>query len=91
MNLPGEIDVVDVRVMTEQCDGIGPTPKEGVTGIDGEVGLIGLEECLELRVLVYLFLEFTFPHFYHCMLFAAQLLGLDGCLRVQFLHGDAIN
>ena len=68
-------------------DGIRPSAEECVVRLDGEIGLVLLEEGLQFLVLLNVLPKVTLPLLNHDVPLTAERVGLEASLLPQLLHG----
>ena len=84
----GKVDVADVGLLAVQDNGVRLPGKESVTRLDGEIGLVLLEEGLQLLVILNVLPKLSLPLLYHDVPLTVEYVGLEARPLTQFLHGE---
>ena len=83
----GKVDVSDVGFLAVEDDGVRPSNEERGARLDGEIGLVLLEEGHQFLVRLNVLPKVALPLLNHNVPLTSERVGLEASLLPQFLHG----
>ena len=84
----GKVNIADVGLLAVEHDGVRPSAEERIARLDGEIGLVLLEEGLQCLVCLNVLPKLTLPLLNHDVPLTVERVGLEVRLLLQFLHGE---